>query len=57
MPQLTLPPTAVAFLPPFGFSCLDAIAGYMINVIGMSAFQFMAFRNVGHLCLASTALS
>lgn len=41
-----IPPIIVAFIPPFGFSCLDAIAAYMVNMVGMSVFQVMAVRNV-----------
>lgn len=44
--QGMLPPIIIAFFPAFGFSCLDAIAAYMVNVVGMTIFQVMVCRNV-----------
>ena len=41
-----LPPIIIAFFPALGFSCLDAIAAYMVNVVGMTIFQVMVCRNV-----------
>jgi hypothetical protein len=41
-----IPPTIIAFFPALGYSCLDAIAAYMVNVVGMSVFQMMVIRNV-----------
>jgi len=41
-----IPPIIVAFFPALGFSCLDAIAAYMVNVVGMTIFQVMVCRNV-----------
>jgi hypothetical protein len=41
-----IPPILIAFFPAFGFSCLDAIAAYMVNVVGMTIFQVMVCRNV-----------
>lgn len=41
-----IPPIIIAFFPALGFSCLDAIAAYMVNVVGMTIFQVMVCRNV-----------
>jgi len=41
-----IPPIVVAFFPALGFSCLDAIAAYMVNVVGMTIFQVNVCRNV-----------
>lgn len=40
------PPILVAFVASLGFSCLDALAAYLVNIVGMSAFHVMCFRNV-----------
>ena len=43
---MMIPPIVIAFFPALGFSCLDAIAAYMVNVVGMTIFQVMVCRNV-----------
>lgn len=39
-------PIVAAFVSPFGYTCLDALAAYMINIVSMSPFQVICFRNV-----------
>jgi hypothetical protein len=56
--QGMVPPIIIAFFPAFGFSCLDAIAAYMVNVVGMTIFQVMVCRNVSlSLALLLTVLN
>lgn len=50
-------PILFAFAAALGYSCLDAIAAYNVNIIGMSLFQFMWFRNVRHVSCPATYLS